>query len=80
MTTAEIKEKASLICPNFMCDKGTKEGNVDYILERLIMYYLHVHEKWVTNLAYCGHQGNQSAEDIFNKLALTEDKELLVSC
>ena len=56
MTTADIKEKASLICPNFMCDKGTKEANVDYILERLIMDYLHVHEKWVTNLAYCGHQ------------------------
>ena len=75
MTSAEIKEKASLICPNFMCDKGTKEANVDYILERLIMDYLHVHEKWVTNLAYCSHQGKQFAEDIFNKLALAEDKD-----
>ena len=67
MTTAEIKGKASLICPNFMCNKGTKEANVDYILERLIMDYLHVHEKWVTNLAYCGHQGKQFAEDILQK-------------
>ena len=75
MTTADIKEKASLICPNFMCDKGTKEANVDYILERLIMDYLLVHEKWVTNLAYCGHQSKQFAEDIFDKLALTEDKD-----
>ena len=75
MTTADIKEKASLICPNFMCDTGTKEANVDYILERLIMDYLHAHEKWVTNLAYCGHQSKQFAEDIFNKLALTEDKD-----
>ena len=71
MTTAEIKEKASLIYPNFICDKGTKEANVDYILERVIMDYLHVHEKWVTNLAYFGHQGKQFAEDIFNTLALT---------
>ena len=75
MTTADIKEKASLICPNFMCNKGTREANVDYILERLIMDYLHVHEKWVTNLAYCGHQSKQFAEDIFDKLALTEDKD-----
>ena len=75
MKNAEIKEKASLICPNFMCDKGTKEGIVDYILERLIMDYLHVHEKWVTNLAYCGHQSKQLAEDITNKLQLTEDKD-----
>ena len=75
MTTAEIKEKASLICPNFMCDKGAKEADVDYILERLIMDYLHVHEKWVTNLAYCGHQAKQLAEDICNKLTLTEHKD-----
>ena len=45
MTTTEIKEMASAICPNFMCDKGAKEANVDYILERLIMDYIHVHEK-----------------------------------
>ena len=74
LTTTEIKEKASVICPNFMCDKGNKEANVDYILERLIMDYLHVHEKWVTNLAYCGHQGKQLAENICDKLTLAEDK------
>ena len=74
-TTTEIKEKASVICPNFMCDKSNKEANVDYILERLIMDYLHVHEKWVTNLAYCGHQGKQVAEVICDKLTLAEDKD-----
>ena len=73
MTTTEIKEMASVICPNFMCDKGTTEANIDYILERLIMDYLHVHEKWVTNLAYCGYQGKQLADDIYNKLTLAED-------
>ena len=58
-----------------MCDKSNKEVNVDYILERLIMDYLHVHEKWVTNLAYCGHQGKQLAEVICDKLTLAEDKD-----
>ena len=75
LTTTEIKEKASVICPNFMCEKGNKEANVDYILERLIMDYLYVHEKWVTNLAYCGHQGKQLADDICDKLTLAEDKD-----
>ena len=28
-----------------------------------------------TQLAYCGHQGKQLAEDICNKLALTEHKD-----
>ena len=74
-TSIQIKEMASVICPRFMCDKGSKKANVDYILERLIMDYLHVHEKWVINLAYCGHQGKQLADDICNKLALAEDKD-----
>ena len=48
---------------------------VDYILERLIMDYLHVREKWVTTLAYCGHQTKQFAEDILSKIRLVENED-----
>ena len=56
-------------------DEDTKDNSVDYILERLIKDYLHVREKWVTNLAYWGHQTKQFAEDILNKLTLAENKD-----
>ena len=74
MTNAEIAYKSSVICPNFTLDKA-KDANVDYILDRLILEYLHVRERWVTNLAYHGYQTKQLAEDICNKLELANDKD-----
>ena len=56
ITNAEVLGMCSMICPNFTLDKATnKYTNVDYILHRLIMDYLHVRERWVTNLAYHGY-------------------------
>ena len=75
MTNAEIADKSSVICPNFTLDKATKDANVDYILDRLILEYLHVRERWVTNLAYHGYQTKRLAEDICNKLELANDKD-----
>ena len=39
------------------------------------MVYLHVREKWVSNLGYWGHQTKQFAEDILNKLTLAENMD-----
>ena len=74
MTNAQIAGKSSEICPNFALDKATKDANVDYILDRLILDYLHVRERWVTNLAYYAYQTKQLASDIFDKLELADDK------
>ena len=76
MTNAEILDKFSAIFPNFALDKATKDANVDYILNRLILDYLHVRERWVTNLAYYGYQTKQLTETISNKLALADDKDV----
>ena len=43
MTNAD---KSSVICPNFTLAKATKDAKVDYILDRLILEYLHVRERW----------------------------------
>ena len=75
MTNAQIAGKSSEICPNFALDKATKDANVDYILDRLILDYLHVRETWVTNLAYHAYQTKQLASDIFDKLELADDKD-----
>ena len=75
MTNAQIAGKSSEICPNFALDKATKDANVDYILDRLILDYLHVRERWVTNLAYHAYQTKQLASDIFDKLELADDKD-----
>ena len=75
MTNAQIAGKSSEMCPNFALDKATKDANVDYILDRLILDYLHVQEKWVTNLDYHAYQTKQLASDIFNKLELADDKD-----
>ena len=75
MTNAEIADKSSVICPNFTLDKATKEANVDYIVDRFILDYLHMRERWVTNLAYHAYQTKQLPEDICNKLELANDKD-----
>ena len=76
MTHTEMLDKSSVICPNFTLDKETKDANVDYILDRLIMDYLHVRERWVTNLAYYGYQTKQLTETISSKLTLAENKDV----
>ena len=75
MTNSEIKGKFSVLYPNLPLAEDNKDSNVDYILERLIIDYLHVRDKWVNTLAYCGHQTKQFVEDAISKLTLAENKD-----
>ena len=73
MTDAEIKDKASDICPNFTFDNDDLEANIDYMSQRLIMDYLHLREKWSTNLSYTAYQTKQFADGNCGKLSMAQD-------